>query len=51
MNIRRSTLGGGGSAICKETDHIPAVGTKKLFINAESIKPIIPWEKGQPAES
>ena len=43
---RRLVLGGGGrTLICRVTAHYPTVETKKLFINAASIKPINPWKK------
>ena len=36
---------GGRTLICRVTAHYPTVETKKLFINAASIKPINPWKK------
>lgn len=40
---RRLIKGGGHALICRMIAHYPT--TKKLFINAASIKPINPWKK------
>lgn len=42
---RRLIKGGGHALICRMIAHYPTVETKKLFINAASIKPINPWKK------